>query len=128
MGTVFQVTDDDGSKKLDARFSIDQADIILHSRGGAKDQSAAVNMDYTRGLLVLLTRLSQTAIPVLGVWVDSATVQSLPLNTRSILSNKEGSLSPDEICRLLASRMKDVRGDPNSTAKGGNSTKRQCTR
>ncbi|MDR6384012.1 HNH endonuclease [Paraburkholderia caribensis] len=123
MATVFQVTDDERSK-LDARFSVDQADIILHSRGGAKGQTAAVNTDYTRGLLVLLTRLSQIAIPVLGAWVDSATVQSLPLNKRSILSDTEGSLPPDEICRLLANRIKDVRGGPNSTAKGGNSTKR----
>lgn len=123
MATVFQVTNDDRSR-LDARFSVDQADIIMHSRGGAKGQSAALNTDYSRGLLVLLTRLSQAEIPVLGVWVDSATVQSLPLDTRSILSSTEGSLRPDEIGRLLASRMKDVRGDSKSSAKGGNSTKR----
>lgn len=123
MATVFQITDNDRSE-LDARFSVDQADIILHSRGGAKNRGAAMNTDYTMALLMLLTRLSQTAIPVLGAWVDSATVQSLPPNARSILSNAEGSLSPDEICRLLASRMKAVRGGHNSTAKGGNSTKR----
>jgi hypothetical protein len=32
---MFEVTDEDGSS-LNARFSVGQADIILHSRGGAK--------------------------------------------------------------------------------------------
>jgi hypothetical protein len=123
MATVFQVMDDNQSG-LDARFSVDRADIILHSRGGTKGQSAAVNTDYTKALLLLLTRLSQTATPVLGAWVDSTTVQSLPLSARSILSISEGRLAPEDICRLLGNRMKDIRSSPDSTAKGGNSTKR----
>jgi 5-methylcytosine-specific restriction protein A len=120
---VYQVTAEDGSQ-LDARFSVEQADVILHSRGGAKGRRGAVNADYAKALLLLTSRLSQAAIPILGVRVDSTTVQSLPLSARSILSQAEGSLSPEQICSLLSSRMKDIRSNPNSSAKGGNSTKR----
>ena len=123
MANMVQVTDEDGSQ-LDARFSVDQADVILHSRGGAKGRRGAVNADYAKALLLLFSRLSQAAIPILGAWVDSTTVQSLPLSARSILSESGGSLSPERICSLLSSRMKDIRGDPNPSAKGGNSTKR----
>lgn len=120
---VFQVTSDDNSQ-LDARFSLDETDIILHSRGGAKGQRGAVNADYTRALLLLISKLSQAAIPILGAWVDSATVQSLPRSSRVILRRSEGSLSPETICSLLGNRMKDIRSNPSSSAKGGNSTKR----
>ena len=123
MPRIFQATDDDGYG-LDAQFSVDQSDIILHSRGGAKGRRGAVNADYAQALLLLTSRLSHAAIPILGAWVDSTSVQSLPLSARSVLSKAEGSLSPEQICSLLSSRMKDIRSDPNSSAKGGNSTKR----
>jgi 5-methylcytosine-specific restriction protein A len=120
---MFQATDEDGSR-LDARFSVDQADIILHSRGGAKGRRGAVNADYAKALLLLTSRLSHAAIPILGAWVDSTTVQSLPLNARSLLTQTETGLPPEQICALLSSRMKGIRADPNQGAKGGNSTKR----
>jgi hypothetical protein len=120
---MFQVTDEDGSK-LDARFSVDQTDVILHSRGGAKGRRGAVNADYTKALLLLIDRLSRAGIPLLGAWVDSTTVQSLPASARSILSDSEGNLSAERICSLLTTRMKDIRSTPNPSAKGGNSTKR----
>ncbi|WCM23170.1 hypothetical protein NDK50_35045 [Paraburkholderia bryophila] len=120
---MFQVTDEDGSK-LDARFSVDQTNVIFHSRGGAKGQRGAANADYTKALLLSVNRLARAGIPILGAWVDSATVQSLPLSARSILSNSEGGLSPERICSLLTARMKDIRSTPNPSVKGGNSTKR----
>lgn len=103
---------------------MDKADIILHSRGGAKGRRGAVNADYAKALLMLTSRLSKAAIPILGAWVDSTTVQSLPLRSRSILSESEGNLSPVQICSLLSSRMKDIRNGSDSSTKGGNSTKR----
>lgn len=115
---------DDAGSRLDARFSVEQADLILHSRGGAAGSLGAVNADYTRALLLLLSRLSSAAVPVLGAWVDSTAVQSMPLSTRAILSETEGHLYPEAICGLLRRRMKDVRSQPNSKAMGGNSTKR----
>jgi 5-methylcytosine-specific restriction protein A len=123
LANLFQVTDEDGSQ-LDARFTVDEADIILHSRGGTKGRRGAANADYAKALLLLTSRLSQAAIPILGAWVDSTTVKSLPLSARSILSKSEGNLSPERICSLLSSRMRDIRDVPNPSAKGGNSTKR----
>lgn len=123
MASIFQATEEDGSR-LDARFSVDRADIILHSRGGAKGRHGPVNADYSKALLLLISRLSRGDIPIQNAWVDSTTVQSLPLSERSILSQAEGRLSPEQICSLLSTRMRNVRRDPNSTAKGGNSTKR----
>ncbi len=120
---IFQATDENGLR-LDARFSVEEADVILHSRGGAKGQHGQLNADYTRAMLLLIGRLAQATIPISGAWVDSKTVQSLPLNARSILDQTEGNLPPEQICSLLATRMKQIRSDPNSTAKGGNSTKR----
>lgn len=123
LSNVFFVQEDGGSR-LDARFSVEQADLVLHSRGGAAGRPGAVNADYTRALLLLLSRLSSAAVPILGAWVDSTTVQSIPLGTRAILSEAEGGLNPEAICGLLKGRMKNVRSQPNSKAKGGNSTKR----
>jgi 5-methylcytosine-specific restriction protein A len=123
IANIFQVADEDGSQ-LDARFSVEKTDIILHSRGGAKGRRGAVNADYAKALLLLTSRLSHAAIPILGAWVDSTTVQSLPLSARSLLSQTEADMPPEQICGLLSSRMKDIRSDPNSSAKGGNSTKR----
>lgn len=123
MANIYQVTAEDGSR-LDAHFLVEQRDIILASRGGAKGQRGQVNADYTRALLLMISRLAQAAIPISGAWVDSKTVQSLPLSARSILSRTEGNLPPEQICNLLSSRMKEIRSDPDSTAKGGNSTKR----
>ncbi|HKU25924.1 MAG TPA: hypothetical protein VJQ54_10665 [Candidatus Sulfotelmatobacter sp.] len=123
MAKIFQVTDEDGSR-LDARFAVEKSDVILHSRGGAKRQRGQVNADYARAMHLLIGRLAQAAVPIAGAWVDSKTVQSLPLSARSILNQVEGNLPPEQICSLLTTRMKDVRSDPNSTAKGGNATKR----
>ncbi len=123
MTTMFQATDEGGSR-LDARFSVDRADIILHSRGGTKGQRGAVNSDYSKALLALLNKLFHAGIPIVGAWVDSATVQSLPVSARSILNDSEGGLSPERIYSLLTIRMKNIRGSESPAAKGGNSTKR----
>lgn len=123
MTKIYQVTDEDGSR-LDARFGVEDAALILHSRGGVKGQRSQVNADYTRALLLLIGRLAQAAIHISGAWVDSKTVQSLPLSERSILNQAEGNLPSEQICSLLTTRMKGIRSDPKSTAKGGNSTKR----
>jgi 5-methylcytosine-specific restriction protein A len=120
---MFQLIGEGGSQ-LDARFSVDQTNIILHSRGGTKGRRGAANADYGKALLLVTRRLTQAAIPILGAWVDSATVQSRPLKDRAVLAESEGSLSPEQICSLMSARMKVVRDVPNPNAKGGNSTKR----
>ena len=122
MENDFYVSEDDGGD-LDARFSIDGKDVVFHSRGGAKGEGA-VNTDYSKGLLLIVRRLSDAGVPILGAWVDSTTVKSLPLAERSILEVTEGGQSPQQLCSLMSTRMKAVRSDPTSKAKGGNSTKR----
>jgi len=122
---MFLVAEDDG-RTLDARFTVEGHDLIFHSRGGVKGKDA-INADYGKGLLLLVGRLSRAGVPLVGDWVDSTTVQSLPIEAWAILSGPEGSRTPDQICGLLASRMKDVRRDSASAPKGGNSTKRIST-
>ena len=41
----FQITDDNGGA-LDAHFDVDRADIILHSRSGARNGQTRKNSDY----------------------------------------------------------------------------------
>jgi hypothetical protein len=114
---------DANGQPLDARFDIQGADVILHSRGGAKDKDA-VNADYSKGLSLLLQRLAAADVALTGAWVDSKTVQSVPLQDRAILNQDEGTQSPEKIAELLASRMKAIRADRTSMVRGGNSTKR----
>jgi hypothetical protein len=91
---MYVVCDANG-QPLDARFDIQGADVILHSRGGAKGKDA-VNADYSKGLLLLLNRLAAADVALIGAWVDSKTVQSVPLQDRAILNQNEGTASPDE--------------------------------
>lgn len=122
MANAYTVTDDHGVA-LDARFSIAGQDILLHARRGTKGKGA-INTDYSKALLQLLTRLAQSAVHIRGAWVDSTTVQRLPLSKRKILEGDEGDLLPVQLFKRMTGRMKDVRGDLSSKAKGGNSTKR----
>jgi hypothetical protein len=122
MANTFLVAGDGGAL-LDARFSIDGSDVILQSRGGAKG-GGAVNTDYSKALLLIVTRLTQASVPLVGAWVDSSTVQNMPLAARLILIESEGHQSPERICSLMSARMKEVRSDQSVATKGGNSTKR----
>ncbi|NDZ12779.1 hypothetical protein [Variovorax sp. WS11] len=114
--------DDDG-QPLDAHVSFRKGGVILHSRGGTKGKNAQ-NADYAAGLRVVLSRLKSAQVAIRGAWVDSNTVQTLPLSEREILSGADGGLEVAEMQRLLTTRMKTVRADPSSNASGGNSTRR----
>ncbi len=114
---------DDVGQPLDAHVSFRKGSVVLHSRGGTKGKNAQ-NADYAAGLRVLLSRLRNSQIDINGAWVDSNTVQTLPLSEREILSGEDGRLEVAEMQRLLTTRMKTVRADPNSSASGGNATRR----
>ncbi len=122
MAHTYALVDDQG-RQLDAHFSLEGGDIVMHSRGGTKGDGAT-NVDYTAGLHLILRRLNDGDVRVRAAWVDSVTVQALPLAERAILSADEGREPPERIHSLLTSRMKTVRSDPVSQAKGGNSTRR----
>jgi len=102
---------------LEAWFLIENTDVVMLSSGGTQ------NKDYAPGLLLILERLSAASIGITDAWVDSSTVQELPLDARSIFEPAEG-LQPSQILRMLTRRMARVRSDPTARAKGGNSRKR----
>jgi 5-methylcytosine-specific restriction protein A len=122
MPKTYVLLDDDG-QTLDSHVSFRQGALILHSRGGTKGKNAR-NADYSSGLRLLLGRLKNARLDIRAVWLDSNSVQSMPLPERELLSESEGHLEVQEIQRLLTSRMKTVRFDRGSTATGGNSTRR----
>lgn len=75
------ITTDTGVK-LNANFSLEGSgsrfDLILHSRGGTKDDEIqARNSDYIPGLEVILTRLGQAGACLVDAVVDSSTVKNL---------------------------------------------------
>jgi 5-methylcytosine-specific restriction protein A len=121
MAATYLVVDDDG-ETLDARYDVEGSDFIFHSRGGTKGNDEK-NTDYTRALVLVIRRLLQQSIRIGGAWVDSAQVQSLPLQVRQILGPLDVG-NADHLVSLMGTRMKDVRSDPESNARGGNSTKR----
>jgi hypothetical protein len=122
----YQVVAEDGSQ-LDAHFDIDAPAFIYHARGGARGASQgrlSVNLDYERGLRVLLALIAAVGVRIRGAWVDSSRVQGLPLSERQIFGEADETSTPDEIFRLLTSRMKQVGRVPDAGPRGGNSTKR----
>ncbi|MBT2303975.1 hypothetical protein J7E70_26385 [Variovorax paradoxus] len=121
-GDVFVVADETG-RPIDARFSISDQDIVVHSRGGTKGRDA-LNVDYSRGLLTILERLALNGVRIVGAWVDSSTVRSMPPDARSILQGTDCGQPPERMLAMMSVRMKDVRSNPASTARGGNSTRR----
>lgn len=114
---------DDAGKALDARFHLEGADIVLHSRGGAK-ATGAVNADYSRALLLLIKRLAVAKVDIVGAWVDSTVVQALPPAKRVILEQADATKGPEQIVAQMSLRMKEVRNSKLAAPKGGNSTKR----
>lgn len=107
----------DAKQRLDARFEVEGADVIMQSSGGTQ------NKDYAAGLLLILQRLKSASVAITGAWVDSATVQNLPLAQRSIFDPSDG-LQPEQIRQRMTQRMTRVRSDPMARAKGGNPRKR----
>ena len=80
---------------LDARFEIEEDSIVIHSRGGSK-KSSATNSDYSKSLRLLLERLHSSNIRLKTAWVDSSSVQGMPLAARTILSASESELSASD--------------------------------
>ena len=113
---LYQMLADDGAP-LDAHFEIEGNTIIFHSRGGTKGKNAR-NVDYSRGLRLLLQRLAAAGHPVKRAWVDSSRVQAIPLSDRMVLDEEDAAASPVE----QVSRMQAVGRQPATDH--GNSTKR----
>ena len=117
---IYQVKDEN-DQLLDAHFEIDDTDLIFHSRGGTKGKDVR-NLDYSNGLRLLLKRIQEGRVVLLGVWVDSARVQGVPLEERRILDESESGASPENLLTLLSTRMKSIGRDPDAREGGGNPT------
>jgi hypothetical protein len=119
--SVYELRSDD-NQPISARLEIEDSDLVFHARGGRRGATNAHNSDYSDGLLILLKRMKAANLTIVGVWVDSSTVQSLPLEQRQILGAADRGLDPDQTRSLLSKRMIAVGQKPG--AQGGNSTKR----
>ncbi len=118
---IFQIVDDDGSP-LDAHVELEGREIVFHSRGGARGDTAVRNHDYGPGLRLILERLRAAGLQIQGAWVDSTAVRHLPEPQRAIFDPADRARPPAEQFRILSGRMKEV--GRASTRPGGNSTKR----
>jgi hypothetical protein len=127
------VTDNEGHE-LDARFILERAtagvDLIVASRGGAgKATPAGRNIDYEKGVEVLLSRLARWQVVLGGVSVDSTVAQRLPPEARRLSARSfPFPLELAAVTNIRALRL-DIRratvafGKPEG-AIGGNPTKR----
>ena len=118
----YQVLADDGTP-LDAHFDVDDNTLIFHSRGGTKSKNAT-NVDYTRGLRLLVQRLTQSGQTLQRAWVDSSRVQAIPIADRVILDASDAGASPTEQVSRMATRMQAIGRDPTAQSAHGNATKR----
>lgn len=119
---AYQVLAEDGTP-LDAHFDVDGNTIVFHSRGGTKGKNAK-NVDYARGLRLLLQRLTKAGHRVQKAWVDSSRVQAIPIADRTILDHRDAAASSAEQVSRMASRMQAIGRDVGSKSDHGNSTKR----
>lgn len=108
---------------MDAIFEVQGGELILHSRGGAKGTANAKNTDYGPALRILLNRICQSDLTLVGVWVDSNRVQNLPMEERRIFTSDDTEVSPTELFTRLSKRMAAVGRDPKSLS-SENPTKR----
>ncbi len=121
--TLYKFHNDSGTP-MDAHFEVQEGKLILHSRGGTKDTTNAQNTKYGEALRILLERIDQSDLTLVGVWVDSSRVQNLPMEERKILLPEDTQVSPSELFTRFSNRMAAVGRDPNNRNNRGNSTKR----
>jgi|ETNmetMinimDraft_26_1059896.scaffolds.fasta_scaffold38376_1 5-methylcytosine-specific restriction protein A len=118
---TYQVLDTNG-QELDSHFDLDGNEIIFHSRGGVK--ATGTNTEYGKGLRLLLARIYSADLKVTDAWVDSSTVQHLPIGERRILDVDQMPDDPSALFTEVSNRMKFVGRRDNSKSGGGNSTRR----
>lgn len=119
---AYTLAADDG-KRFDSKFEIDSSGIVLHSRGGTKGKDA-INPDYSKVLRTLLRRLGDHKLLIAGAWVVSHRVQNLAASDREILANTDADHPPEELFRIMTSRMQKVGRGKDINGVRGNPTKR----
>ena len=123
--TLCQFHDDSGVR-MDAQFEVRKGKLILYSRSGTKGTPEARNTEYGLALRILLQRIGQSDLTLVGVWVDSSRAQKLlpRKKDRQIFSPQDSNLLPDELFTLLSNKMAKIGRDSNNRGSRGNSTKR----
>lgn len=126
-----QKVHDEGGE-VDATFHVDsrggrEASLVLESRGGSGDK--ARNVEYNRGLRLLLGRLAALRVEVLDALVDSAHVREVPDDRRRLVLDVafpiqlSGHYDLDGLLKQIGAAQAEVGRAPGARG-GGNRTKR----
>ena len=115
---------DDSGKPIDAEFEVREGILILNSRSGAIGTVRARNTEYSLALELLLKRIDQSELSLVGVWVDSLKVQHLSMENRRILFPEDAEVSPDKLATAIRKNMAAVGRDPQRQGGRGNSQKK----
>jgi len=113
---------DESERALDAFLELQEDGIDFHSRGGSKKIGNHRNSEYSPALRLILQRLRSAKIEIEGIWLNSSNVQSMSIDQRWLLSNKELQSDSALAFTRVSERMKTIGQSQN--AKGGNSTRR----
>jgi len=88
---------DDGAA-LDATFELSTVpvfEIVYHHKAGGRESQRSLNADYNQGLEVLLARLAQLQVTILGIAVDSSVARELDPADRELALDFPIKLQPD---------------------------------
>lgn len=108
---------------LDATIDFDGPELILHSRGGVRGRPDSRNMDYGVSLRLLLQRIQDAKLRLVGAWLDSRDARPAPRDERRILFEGEFDLEPSFQFRRMSDRMQAY-GRPPGAPRGGSRVKR----
>ncbi|BBY28102.1 hypothetical protein [Mycolicibacterium sediminis] len=116
---------------IDATFELNTVpvfDIVFHHKAGGRGSERSVNADYHQGLEVLLGRLAQLQVSILGIAVDSGVARELDPADRELVLDFPIELRPGMSVhglRLMITRaQKPIARRANAKPGGGNDQKR----
>lgn len=121
----------DNGMTLEATFELSTVpvfEIVYHHKAGARGSARSVNVDYHAGLELLLTRLANLRMTILGIAVDSGIAHELEPVDRElaldfpILLNARSDFH--ELRLAITRAQKPVARRANAKIDGGNDQKR----
>lgn len=117
--------------QLDATFEIAAArafDVVYHHKAGARGSQHSINADYHAGLELLLARLGQLRMTILGISVDSGIARRLPPADRQLdltfPIRVDRHTDYHELRLRITRAQKSVARRPDAKPNGGNDQKR----
>lgn len=120
----------DGSE-VDATFELSVVpvfDLVYHHKAGARGSERSVNADYHEGLELLLCRLAELELTILGIAVDSSVARELDPADRELDVPFPIDLRPEmdmhELRLTITRAQKPVARRPGVVPSGGNDQKR----